>query len=219
MRTKKDIVLLLQRSIFHLKTLRVLFFLPIVLMDVLLPILIISSYKSNGAGEMFLVDTKNYCLSILPLSSIFWSVFAMKDYVGEIGVETLFISKHKIKLLDFAILLIYQLINILIIAGIVFTIQKETLPIFIAVFAASLFLFGLSYCLLFYSKSLTIVIMVDVLYIIASLSVNGVITLFPLYIVNDFITYSNLLSFYLPLGAIGVVLCGLGVIKNRNSCI
>ena len=79
---KKHLILSIQRSILNLKNLRFLFFIPILLMDVILPILLINSYKTNGVSEEFLVDIQQYCFMILPISSICWSIFSMKDYVG-----------------------------------------------------------------------------------------------------------------------------------------
>ena len=95
---KKHLILSIQRSILNLKNLRFLFFIPILLMDVILPILLINSYKTNGVSEEFLVDIQQYCFMILPISSICWSIFSMKDYVGEIGSEILYISYNKIKI-------------------------------------------------------------------------------------------------------------------------
>lgn len=56
--------------------------------------------------------------------------------------------------------------------------------------------------------------MVDLLYIISSLILGGRYTIFPLYVLNQ-ITYSNLCYFYLPLGIIGIFLCGLGIEKTN----
>ena len=215
---KKHLILSIQRSILNLKNLRFLFFIPILLMDVILPILLINSYKTNGVSEEFLVDIQQYCFMILPISSICWSIFSMKDYVGEIGSEILYISYNKIKINDFLLLLIYAFFNMSIIAVITCCVINTALPIFISTPLISIFLFGLSYFLLFYTKSLTIVIMIDLLYIISSLILGGRYTIFPLYVINQ-VTYTNLCCFYLPLGIIGVFLCILGIKKNKHSCI
>ena len=215
---KKYLILSIQRSILNLKNLGFLCFIPILLMDILLPILLINSYKNNGVSENFLVDIRQYCFMILPISSIGWSIFSMKDYVGEIGAEILYISNNKVKIMDFALLLLYSFINIFVIAAIVCSIMNTAIPIFIAVILISIFLFGISYFLLFYTKSLTMVIMADLLYIISSLILGGRYTIFPLYVITQ-ITYSNLCYFYLPLGIIGVILCVFGIRKNKYSCI
>ena len=215
---KKYLILSIQRSILNLKNLGFLFFVPIILMDIVLPILLINSYKANSVSEEFLVDIRQYCFMILPISSICWSIFSMKDYVGEIGAEILYISNNKVKIMDFALLLFYSFINIFIIASIVCSIMNTAIPIFIAVILISIFLFGISYFLLFYTKSLTMVIMADLLYIISSLILGGHYTIFPLYVITQ-ITYSNLCYFYLPLGIFGIILCVLGIRKNKYNCI
>lgn len=215
---KKHLMPLIQRSILNLKNLGFLFFVPIILMDVILPVLLINSYKANSISEEFLVDIRQYCFLILPISSIYWSIFSMKDYVGEIGTEILYISSNKVKLMDFVLLLFYSFMNIFIIALIVCNIMHTAIPIFIAVILISIFLFGISYFLLFYTKSLTIVIMADLLYIISSLILGGRYIIFPLYVINQ-ITYTNLCSFYLPLGIIGIIFCVFGIRKNKYSCI
>ena len=142
---KKHLILSIQRSILNLKNLRFLFFIPILLMDVILPILLINSYKTNGVSEEFLVDIQQYCFMILPISSICWSIFSMKDYVGEIGSEILYISYNKIKINDFLLLLIYAFFNMSIIAVITCCVINTALPIFISIFLISIFLFGLLY--------------------------------------------------------------------------
>ena len=215
---KKNLIFSIQRSILNLKNLKFLFFIPILLIDIILPILLIISYRTNGVSEEFLIDIRQYCFMILPIASICWSVFSMKDYVGEIGTEILYISNNKVKIVDFFLLLFYSFINIFIIALIVCYTINTAIPIFIAIILISIFLFGLSYCLLYYTKSLTIVIMVDLLYIISSLILGGRYTIFPLYVLNQ-ITYSNLCYFYLPLGIIGIFLCGLGIERNKYNCI
>ncbi len=216
---KKHLKLYFERSFINLKSLKRIFFIPILFSGVVLPAMLAVSLKKYGAGEKFLVDTKSYCLMILPAAVSFWSIFSMKNYVGEIGAEVLYVCRNRIKIFDFAVLLFYGMINMCIPFAFTCIITKEAVPIFIAVICVSVFLVGISFFLLYSTKSLTTVIMTDLLYVMGSITLGGYYTFFPFYVTADAITYLTVAEFYLPIFSLGIVFFILGVKRNRCSCI
>lgn len=216
---KKHLGLLLQRSVLNLKALRKAAFIPVALADVLLPILLAVSFKRYGTGEHFLLDVKNYCFMLLPAAVSFASIFSMKNYVGEIGEEVLYVCRNRVKILDFAVLLLLGSVNTVIPGALICFVTTEAIPVLIAVMCVSVFLVGLSYFLLYVTKSLTAVIMTALLYVIISLMLGGYYTVFPFYVISDTVTYSAVLRFYVPILIFGVVFSFFGIIKNRKSFI
>lgn len=215
---KGNIKATFKRSLLHLKNLKFFILIPIILLDVILPILFKMVYNTYGA-EDFYIFANEIGMPIIPISTVLICLLSMKDYVGEIGVEILYVNKNRVKVWDFLLLLIYPLINVAIIAVIVGIIDPMTIPMFAAMALTSVFLFGLGYFLLYYLKSLTAVIMIELLYIVVSLILYASgRDFFPMYAKSS-IYSDDLLPYYLPLAVIGIILCILGVIKNKKRCI
>lgn len=216
---KKYLGLLLQRSVLNLKALRKAVFIPVALADVLLPMLLAISFKRYGTGEHFLVDVKSYCFMLLPAAISFTSIFSMKNYVGEIGEEVLYVCRNRVKIFDFAALLLLGAVNIVIPGVLICVVTCEAIPVLIAVMCVSVFLVGMSYFLLYMTKSVTAVIMIALLYVIISLMLGGYYTVFPFYVISDTVTYSAVLRFYVPLLILGIIFSFFGMMKNRKSFI
>ncbi len=218
MRRKEYIASEFRRSLLHLKSIGIFLLIPVILADVLLPVLLYLVYTKDG-GYWFYIYANEYSLPILPLAVMLPCLLSMKDYVGEVGVEILYINRNRVKVVDFLLLYLYALADLFIIAVFVCRLDVLIIPCFAAIAMTTVFLFGLAYFLLYYTKSLTAVIMTEVLYIILSLILSSQgQEFFPFYAKS--VVYSNdLLTLYLPIAVIGIILCLLGIRKNKRSCI
>ena len=149
--------------------------------------------------------------------SIWWIVLPMQNYLEDDGCETLFVCKNKVKLADFIIVFLIFYINVAILF-LTYSFFADGIPlVFLALFMTSMFLFGLSYCMVFLTKSITITLMTDIIYLLLSVFISSTKNVFPLYIArSDGYTKQTVLSLHLPLAIFGILLTLVGVYFNKK---
>lgn len=100
---KKSLKLLFERSIFHLKSLKIIFWIPLVILNVFLPIMNYLQYKTSGFGELLYLNIIQYAQMFIPFCSVWWVIFIARQYVETDGNELYFVTKAKSKIGDYLI--------------------------------------------------------------------------------------------------------------------
>lgn len=218
MRFKKYIKSSAVRIFLHLKNLGISFFVPLIIMDVVIPILNYLVYAHYGIGDRLYTSILQYSLWFMPLASVWWPIFTMRDYIEGDGSELLYVNQNSSRLLDTAYLFIISLLNILII----FAVYTRSMPHmkyeFLRVLCVCILYFGIVYAVGFLTKSTTLTILLSVLYALVSLYLEkGKDTNILIYVSTETLTEKVFVSDYLPLAAIGLGLAILGVFLNRRK--
>lgn len=201
----------------QLKSIRLMALVPIVAADLLLPLIAVLSYKSERLD--FYETVMKYGMMLIPVSSIIWSLFSLKECIEGKGNELLFVGKNRLKLLDcfvmFALFyatvvpqfIVYSLIDA------VFLMQ------IIRIFAICFFFFGVAYFLVFLTKSISLTLMCLIIYAISNMLISSRSKLaFMLYF--DIQPYGRdaFFSQSLPLIVLSVMLLFIGAVLNRKYC-
>lgn len=220
MHTKRHLSLLLQRCCWHLKNLRLLFWIPIVIINLVLPALAFLRYQKDGIGPVMLVDLVENMMLFLPFLSVWWVIFILREYVEADGCEVLYVCRDKIKLADALCPFLLYLLNIALLYGFFTFLFPSAMPMeYGRMLCICCFFFGLTYFLVFLTKSITITLMLDLIYLIASVLIPLQQPVFPLYHVQQELSIPMFYQLYFPLLAAGLIMTVAGTLINqRNTC-
>lgn len=204
-----------RRLFLHFKNIKAMFFVPLVMSNVLVPAVAYFSYNSEYLDFYMTVMQASFIL--IPLSSCIWSLFVLREYVEGKGNELLYVGRNKVKLLD--CLIPFLLFSVTIIIQYLFYIQIDNIFKFefIRIFIICLFFFSLTYLFAFLTKSVSLTLMILIGYTIINI-------MFGLDTSNVFIFYYNLERFTkaiffnqsLPMLITSLVVIGFGVIINKR---
>lgn len=211
---KRHLTFFFQRIIYHFKSIKYLFFVPVVMMVAVIPLLNLFSAQKFSVAEEAFADILKIDFMLFPVLSVWWSLFILKEYVEADGYELLYVCRNKIKLLD-ALLPFFLFLFIM--GGFFFGysfLLKDIWFEYFCIVCSCLFYFGLVYCLLFLTRSVTLTLMACLLYTLANLVFLNGAPPFPFYYTSQRILPNQLWSVYLPLAAAGCSLTGLGVALN-----
>lgn len=208
---------LLRQAYFHLKSLKLLYFVPIVGLFLLLPFLSVGHFLSFGRGENAFYQTFAEMQRYIPFLASWWVIFGLREYVEGDGKELLHVYKRSL-LPDFLLLFIWYMIHVcllLILYGIFF--ENYWLD-FCLFFIQSLVFAGMTFLLMIVCKTIAVPFLVNIFY-----------EIFCMYSNMDFLHTINMLSVpriesitdlvlpYLPLLVFAVLLIFAGnVIYTRN---
>lgn len=215
MRFKKYLINMFIRAFLHLKNLRALFFVPLLILNVLIPMLNYMVYKQYGVGERLYLNILEYSLWFMPMASVWWALFALRDYLESEGNELLYVNPNANKFPDIFFLFFLSVLNI----AIIFSVYTDFLPHmkyeFFRILTVCIFYFGIVYFLSFLSKSTTITLAAVVLYMLANFYYRGRnIKNFLLYFSTERITEKIFTSDYMPLLLLGILFTFVGVLLN-----
>lgn len=218
MRTKEYLGLLFQRCYWNLKSLKLLFWIPVIVVNLVLPALNYVCYRQNGVGAYMQVDIVEKALLLLPFLSVWWVIFVLREYVEADGSEVLYVCRSRIKLVDALCPFLLYLFNITLLYSVYIAIFPDVMPLeYARMLCICAFFFGLTYFLVYFTKSITITLLVNLVYYIVSELVPMRQPVFPVYKVNGDVTPELFYKLYLPLLAAGVLLGTAGVLINRRT--
>lgn len=190
---------------------------PPVVMDLVVPVALVSGYLHYGRNSaeldalaMQLVQT------LLPLFSVWWSLFLLRDYVEADGRELLHIAVRKRALREAALPFLIAMANVLIVLGLGGLLVPVLFTEILRILPACVFLFGLSYCLVYLLRSITMALFGVILYTLMNWFILVETPFFPLYMSTYPIDGSQLLTLSLPLTAAGILLTMAGVWCNKK---
>lgn len=209
----------LKRLYYLLKSTGIAFWIPIVLVDVVIPLFSRSAVEKYGVKDEAYFMIVQLMLLLVPFMSSWWLMIALREFVESDGCEIMYINRDKNKFLDCVSIFLFYLLNVLAVSlyirrwfpQIMTEFQKEAL--------ICLFYLGLTHFLTFITRSTTVTMMATILYtltcVIFGMVGNGKVIL-PFYYYFDTAT-RFFDKIYFPLAAIGIGLLFSSCVINRRT--
>lgn len=216
MRFKRYLVNISTRTMLHLKNLKGLALVPLFILDILIPVLNYLVYKQYGVSDRLYTNILQYSQWLMPLASVWCSLFVLRDYLESDGNELLYANPHGNKFADIFILFLISILNITILFLIYTALIPDMKYEYLKILTICVFYFGLVYGISFLTKSTTMTTLIVVLYTIANVCFekqSSKIFLF-IYFSTERISKKLFISDYCPLLLAGILLTALGVIIN-----
>lgn len=214
---KRNIILYTCRIYLYLKSIGLLFWVPILIFNLLVPFLNYLMYSKYAVSEELYIAILKNCLWYYPFFSNWWSLFLMKEYLETDGNELLFVYSNKIKLVDVTSVFLLSIFNILlwfIPYTMLFPMMKYEL---LRVLTMCFLYFSFSYFLTFLSKSILIPLMILLLYNLGAVLYAGTKANIPIfYISYEKFTWILYLNKYLHFFISSVIFCSVGTILNKK---
>ena len=205
---EKHMKIIIQRAFLHLKQISVLAAVPFIFINAVLPVICVGVYIKYREENLSLAIQKigENMMLFIPLFSPWLSIFAAKEYLEGEGNELLFIkqkNKYSDLLIPFLLSFVNSIAFVLVISSIFPSLRLLSLWILII----CVFMFNLSYLMMFAFSSVTAAIMVHLLYFVANLSLSAKINIFPIYFASMGYDFSSeFKTVYLPM-IIATVIC------------
>ena len=216
MRVKGHLSRMAFRLYYYFKSIGILFWIPLLLVDVLLPGLYIWQYLSNGAEDRLRITMLSVNQMLIPLFSAWWPLFILREYVESDGNELLYVYGRRCKLGD--ILLVYSLYAADV--GLLFILYAKWFPEmafeYIRLMSVGIFYVGMVYFLLYLTKSITPALLTILFYTFGSIIGYREKPIFPLYYQPKTLTLPVYCRYYLPLCILGGALLAVGAYFNKR---
>ncbi len=206
----------IKRLFYHFKCLGFSFFVPLIIVNIVIPTLNILVFLKSGITEELYTNILQYTQWLLPFFSVWWVLFVLREYIEPQGNELLYVCKNKCKLTDSIYIFITYIMNIFLLYFAYFLLFSNMRYEFIKILSVCIFYFGLTYFFCFLTKSITLTLMLTILYTLCSIIFSSRLT-FPLYYSLEIITLPIFIANYLPLCLIGILLLSLGAVLNLNK--
>ena len=221
MPAKRNLKFLLLRLFYHLRGLKAMFWVPMVGMNVLLPLLNYRSFLNAGADELALLPQEFHRLMAVtaPVLCVWWVLFVLREYVEPDGAEVLYACPARQKIGDALALFLLFLADMSVIYAVYIHFFPEMRRSFYMLLCVCAFVFGLSFLLMFLTKSVTVTLMVVLLYVIISIVFMDGKNIVPFYSANNIAPVNLLKEFYLPLACGGILLSAGGMVLNQRKVI
>lgn len=192
----------LKKHKYFLKSIHGLWILPIIIINLIVPLLNFFIYKLNSSDME--IDIEKIIFFLLPVFSVWTSVFVSEMFFSDKTKDALFFYNTKKRLiisLDYFLLFLFDILAIVILH---FYCINDYLGLFIKILSISIFYYGLSMIVLCFSKSAVITIMILLLYDLTNSFINS-IKFFLLYENFDKMNVPVFFIYYLPLILIGIL--------------
>ena len=196
-----------------LKNIGFLRFFPFIIINIIVPFLILINLFNPKNLEANLLAIYQY---FFPLTSVWLSLFAMKEFIEADGREIYYMAGKLNILKEVLKLFIISIIDVLIIL-IVSLIFVPDFAIEIArILSACIFYFSLTYFISMLSKSTSIALLILILYTLINVILKSHIISFPLYCSTNIITTGELLTLCLPLLVSSIIIIALGKLCEKR---
>lgn len=216
MRVKGYLSRIALRMVYYFKGIGILFWVPLLVVDILLPGLFTARCLSNGADETLRTAMLSINQMLIPLFSAWWPLFILREYVESDGNELLYVYGRRCKVWD--ILLVYLLYAADI--GLMFILYVQWFPEmgmeYLRLMSVCVLYVGVVYALLYLTKSITAACIVVLFYTVISLIGYHDQLVFPLYYQPIPLTWSAYGRYYLPLCLLGCMLLAVGAYLNKR---
>lgn len=205
------------RTRLYLKNMGVLGWVPLAVINIFIPAVLVAGYLHYGSGSVELdVLAMQVTQALMPLFSVWWSLFLLRDYVESDGRELLHIAVQKRELREAVKPFLLVAANILMVLVLGSLLTPVLLFEVIRILSVCVFLFGLSYCLVYLFRSISMAFFGVVLYTLINWFAPVDTPVFPLYMSNDPLEARQFLTVCFPLIVAGFALMLLGVLCNRK---
>lgn len=206
----------LTRLSLHSKNIGFLFFVPIVVFVILIPLLNYVQYTVGGVNERLYFNIVRYGQWLMPFFSVWHVIFMLRESIEAEGYELFYVPYHRIKLMDvFGIFGIsFLLITLL------FLIYGLILPNmwleYLRILSACFLFLGLAYGITSLFKSITPTIMILIMYLFGSIIAVNHDPIPLLFYTSEMMTQQLFLEHYLILVLLGGVLFSVGYFTNKK---
>lgn len=207
---------LLRRAILHLKSIRKLAFVPIILTDIIFPTIIFMFSKETGGSEELYWYIVEYSYLFFPICSIWWPIFILREYLEADGNELLFVNTCRIKAIDiYAVFFIFML-NVVGQYIIFATLFPLMIFEFLRILCCCIMYLGISYTIAFFSKSVTLTLMMMLLYTVIIITEQDNYFNFVFFLSTEPISTKIVFEICIPQISLGFLCTGLGCILNAH---
>lgn len=211
---KKHLIFSLQRIRYHFKGIKFLILVPILFTFAVIPALNFFSVEKFGRSPEAVCEILRIAFMFFPFLSVWCTLFFLKEYLEADGHELLYVCRSKLKLVDSLYpFLLYCILISAFFGGYQFVFHGMTIE-WGSMLCVCVFYFGLVYFLLFLTKSITITLMVLLLYTLANIIFLTGEPFFPFYYYYQPFSSSLFFKVYLPLAGLGCVLTAIGCFCN-----
>lgn len=203
----------LDKTKLFLKNIGGLRFFPIIVLDIIVPILIIINVLHPENIEHNLLITIIY---IFPFTSVWFSLFVMKEFIETEGKE-IYYMLGKINILNETFkffLIVFS--NVLLLLIVVCIILPDFVFEIIRISVACLFYFSIIYFISMISKSTSIALFFAILYTLINVIFKTNNIRFLIYATTNVIIESNLIQLCFPLLIFSLILIILGKIIEKR---
>lgn len=221
MSVKKHLKFLLLRLFYHLRGLKAFFWIPLAGMNVVIPLLNYRAFLKAGPSEMALLPQEFHRLMAVaaPVLCVWWVIFALREYVEPDGTEALYVCPARNKLWDALALFLLFFADIGLVYAVYIHLFPEMRRSFCMILCVCVFVFGLSFFLMYATKSVSVTLMAVLLYVVVSVLFIEDKNIFPFFASNYIATAKLLKSFYLPLACGGILLSAGGMVLNQRKVV
>lgn len=201
----------LEHFFLQLKGVGKLYFVPVFVLYIFLPLLILGDYGASGDEIDSIFVTQ--CIFFIPILSVWWIFLVMKEYVEGEGKEVLYLNGHS-KLIEVVMLYVYYVIHLMpFFAVALFIIPDVAIGLFFQMMLASFLYCGLGYLLLYLVKNIAIAFLPLMCYSIYG-SNSGILT-FAFF--NHSIYWVNPMNYAIEIIVTGCICFGAGAYLNKNN--
>lgn len=189
---------------------------PLIVFNLVLPILIFMGYRKYGPSELFEMELLDLTQYFLPLFSVWWVVFVLREYLEVDGNELFYIGGRKIVLKELGLVYLVAMLNIMLLIVLCVVLFPAFILESVRIVSVCTFYFGLTYCMAFLLKSVAMTLLILLLYTLLNFTLSFNELVFPLYMSRQLIKIDELLTICFPLFALGVFLVFVGLWLNKR---
>lgn len=197
-----------------LKGIGSIFFVPVVFIDILLPVMSALSLAHNGIADDAYTDINKLFQMFVPLFSVVWAAFVLRFFIEYDGCEMLFVRKSKNYFPEIAGTLILYFLNVSVIYLAVSVFFGHMIFELIKIIFVCIFCFGLMYFFVRLISSVNISLLIVLIYVAVNLTAYQMNGSFPLYFNPSPVSKSGLISSFI-LCVIGIILMILSSLFPR----
>lgn len=166
---KRDIILFFRREFLLLKNLKLIFWVPLIIIDAAMPIFAWYAYENY---DLFRADydVKTVIMIFIPLFSAWWSIFTAREFLESRGNELLFL-KQKMIFAEMLLPFLLYIGNYSLVLSLLSVWRDDTGKLITEMLTVSLLVFGMSYFTAFLSKSITVPLLACTLYVLINMTI------------------------------------------------
>lgn len=188
-------------------------YLPFLLINVFMPILLIFLYITNEGS--FHTKALLFMQSVFPLTSVLNIVFSTKNFLEMDGNEFFYCKSNRDIFVPHLLMFLYKIINIFIFIIILQAFTQSFNYESVRIICACIFLFGLVNFTSVIFKSTAITLLINLLYVFCNILFAEEIPKMLFYSSKDFIPKQYILSVATPLLSVGLIMTILSIIIKK----
>lgn len=197
-----------------LKNIGSLRFIPPVILNLIVPVLIVLSYfNSTDFESNFLMITQYF----FPLFSVWFALFSLRELLEAEGREIFFSARNTDVLFETGKLFLILLSDILILTAVCTIMDFDFAMEFVRIISVCVFYFSLVYFLSMCTKSVSITLLAVVIYTLINAVFRSHIVRFPIYMSTNVLSSKEALTLCLPFIVLSAVLIMLGRIIEKHA--